>query len=408
MTRYEIKKVFSKNGGKVAILILLLLLGLTCYFATDVYYVDESGAKQKGYAAVSKLRAAQNEWAGVLDEEKLRHVIEENQRINETPQARSQDYMESNIAYGWKQGFDGIRSLLNESFARGFREYDYYRADSLSVEDAPKFYVNRIALLKEWLADEAENSFSDAEKAYLVKQYENLEVPFYYDYTRGWFQFFEYSGMIIMIAMLVIGYLLAGIFAGEFAWKSDSVFFSSMYGRNRAIVAKINAGFNIVTVIYWTMMSVYSLIVLGYLGIDGWNCPVQASWTTWKCFYNIKIWQEYLLVVLGGYIGCLFISFLTMFISAKTRSADFAVIVPFVIVFIPSFVSNINSSSINKVLGLLPDRLLEVGAAINYFDLYGFGEKVYGAVPILFVLYGVMAVLLVPLMYREYRHKQVG
>lgn len=407
MTKYEIKKVFLKTGSKISILILLVLLAMTCRFAMGTEFIDENGVAQSGKAAVLKLKAAQKEWAGILDEEKLKRVIEENDRINETPEEQSKDYRQNNIAYGWKQGFMEIRWLINYSFADHFRESDYYKADSLKAEDMTDFYVNRTRLLKEWLEGDGRFNFSDAQKAYLIKQYEDLETPFYYDYLEGWDQFFLYSPTVIMITMLVLGYLLAGIFANEFTWKADAIFFSSIYGRNKAVSAKIKAGFNITTVIYWAMMILYSAIVLMYHGIDGWNCPVQADTFGWKCFYNIKVWQEYLLIIAGGYVGCLFIAFLTMWVSAKTRSAVLSVMVPFVIIFIPSFMGNIDSKLVNKILGLMPDRLLQVNSAVRIFDLYELGGKVVGAIPILFVLYGVLAVVLIPVMYREYRFKQV-
>lgn len=126
--------------------------------------MNESGDSEKGLEAVSELRAAQKQWAGYLDEEKIRKVIEENQRIQNTPEALSQNVRESNIAYSWGQGIKEIRSLLNCSYADGFREYDYYKADSLTGEDAADFYQNRITLLKAWLLEEAKDQFSDKEK----------------------------------------------------------------------------------------------------------------------------------------------------------------------------------------------------------------------------------------------------
>ncbi len=103
----------------------------------------------------------------------------------------------------------------------------------------------------------------------------------------GWQQLFEYAPTVVMLVMLILGYLVAGIFSNEFTWKSDAVFFSSVYGRNKAVSAKIKAGFCIVTTIYFVTFLVYKGIVLLYLGIDGWNLPIQSSWTSWKSFYNI-------------------------------------------------------------------------------------------------------------------------
>lgn len=400
MFRYEVKKVFSSKKNKIALILLALIIGVTCYFAMDVTYTNEEGESESGIGAVRQLRAAQKEWSGWLDEEKIRQVIEENRRISETPEGRSTDLRESNIAYGWKQGIMEIRSLLNCSYARGFREYDYYLSDSLSESRAGEFYENRTKLLKEWIEEDGvREQFSDEEKKYLIRQYETIETPFYYDYMKGWVQLFQFSPTIIMITMLFLGYLVAGIFANEFAWRADDIFYASFHGRNKAMSAKVKAGVGIVTVIYWAAILIYSVAVLGYLGADGWNCPVQADFTGWKCFYNLTVWQKYLLIIMGGYVGCLFIAALCMFVSARFKSAVLAVMVPFVLIFLPSFVGSIETAAVTRILGLLPDRLLQVETALGYFDLYTVGGKVVGAVPVLFVIYGILTVALLPVIY---------
>lgn len=396
---YEMKKVFSGTKNRTALLLLALIMGITCYFALNVSYVNEEGKNETGFAAVAKLRAAQKEWSGYLDEEKIRQVIAENRRICETPQAKSESTVESNIAYGWQQGIAEIRNLLNRSYAAGFRDYDYYRADSLSEAQAGSFYQNRTALLREWLYGEAAEQFTEAEKTYLIGQYESLETPFYYDYRQGWTQLFEFAPTVVMITMLFLGYLVAGIFSNEFTWRADAVFFSSCYGRNKAVAAKVWAGVGIVTAVYWTVVLLYSAAVLGYLGADGWNCPVQADSIGWKFFYHLTTWQEYVLIAVGGYVGCLFMAGLCMLVSARMKSAVLAVIVPFVLIFLPSFLSNLESAAVNKVLGLLPDRLLQVGSALGFYELYTLGGRVIGAVPILLVLYGILAVAVLPLVY---------
>ena len=406
MFRYEVKKVFAKTGGKIALLLLAGVLVMACWFAADVLYVNENGEYEYGIAAARKLREAQKEWTGTLDEEKLRRVIEELRRIDATPQAQSEDVNENNIVYGWQQGVLGIRWLMVYAYADGFRDSDYFRPDSLDPEVASVFYLNRIRLLKDWLADEYDSAyykFSDAEKAFLIKQYETLETPFYYDYLEGWKQLFAWYPMAAMLTMIILGYLVSGIFANEFQWKADAIFFTAAHGRNKAVAAKVKAGFGIVTVIYWVMILLYTAFVLLYLGADGAACPVQVKWESWKCLYNIKIWQEYALLVIGGYVGCLFISFLVMFISAKGKSAVVAVMTPVLLIFLPSFVGNIDSDIVDKILGLLPDQLLQINRALSYFILYELGGKVVGAVPILFVLYGALALVLMPMVYKVYR-----
>ena len=42
---------------------------------------------------------------------------------------------------------------------------------------------------------------------------------------------------------------------------------------------------------------------------------------------------------------------------------------------------------LSNILGLLPDKLLQINRDLAYFDLYQLGDSVMGAIPILLVLY---------------------
>lgn len=306
MVKYEWKKIFSRTGGRAALVLLFIFVGITCLFAADISRVDKNGESQTGPAA------------------------------------------------------------------------------------------------------EAKDQFTEQEKAYLVRQYETVPTPFSYDYITGWKQLFTFAPTVVMLTMLVLGYLVAGIFSGEFAQRADAVFFTSVYGRDKAVLAKIQAGFLAVTSVYFAAFLLYTAAVLLYLGADGWNLAVQVDWRSWKCFYHFRIWQKYLLILVGGYLGCLFLSFLGMLVSAKTRSSVPAVMVPVLLIFLPSFLGNLDSPVVSKVIRLLPDQLLQAGQALDYFELYTIGGKVLGTVPILLTVYTVLTVLLLPALYQGYRRKEIG
>lgn len=401
MLYYEIKKVFARTGTWTALLILAAALGITCYFAVNgIDYVNEQGETEHGIAAVHKLRKEKLAWEGTLTEEKIAEVILENARIIATPEYQSTVTRKKEIAYSWEQGYADIRRLIVNAFC-SFREYDYYIVNSLKPEDAQSFYPNRITHLKEWLDSEAKYMYSDEEKAFLIGSYETLETPLYYTYADGWKQLLEYSPTVLMLLTMILGFLAAGIFAGEFSYKADAVFFSTCHGRKKAVKAKIGAGFVIVTGVYWIVWILYTAIVLGILGSGGVDCAIQVSY--WKSFYHITYWQLYLLTAIGGYVGCLFMLFLTMFVSAAAKSAAVAVIVPFALIFLPSFLSGSNLRSINSVIGLLPDQLLQMGRAISYFNLYHIGGRIVGAAGILLTLYSVLTIALAPGIYHVYR-----
>lgn len=406
MLCYEVKKVFSRTVNKIGLAILATLLVIVSYFAVIyVEYVDEEGNIATSIAAARSLRDVKNQWAGYVTEDVLVKVIEQNTIINASDEYRSKNVKENQKAYSKRQGFMDIRDLISKAFC-DFREYDYYRADSVTAEEVNEFYNRRISNLDEWLSsEEAKWQFTDMEKQFLIHQYEKLETPFYYEYADGWKALLEYAPSIIMLFVLIAGFFVAGIFSNEFQLKADSIFFSAKYGRDKAIAAKVGAGYLIITGIYWTVMLLYSAIVLGILGAGGRGCAIQTGFGFWKSFYNITYFETYLLTMFGGYIGSLFILTFSMLVSAKTHSTALAVTIPFALVFLPSFLGGF--SVLSDVLGLLPDQLLQMNMAVKYFNLYQIGDKVAGEVPIVLVLYSVLYVTVLPVLYRVYQKAEI-
>ncbi len=410
MLYFELKKIWVKPVTKIAMLALAGMLAIICYLAIHgVYYVNESGENEYGIEAIQKLKAEKKEWNGLLTEEVIAEVIAENRRLNETEKGRSENIQDSNIVFGWKQGFHDIRLLLMYSFCK-FREADYYLPDALVPEDAHSFYANRSLHLQEWLAEEEQqHRFSEKERAFLIGRYDMLEerAPFYYDYADGWKQFFEWAAAAIMLTMLTLSFVTAGIFSGEFGYKADSVFYASYHGRGKAVAAKLEAGFLFVTFVYFTVMLLYSVVVFGIFGVDGAELAIQTS-GRWKSFYLLTNRQQYVLTILGGYIGTVFILLLTMLVSARTKSSVVAVTIPFMLLFLPGFVSGSSFVLVGKVTGLLPDRLLDINQTLSLFYLYEIGGKVLGILHVLPVLYAVLSALLFPVICQVYRKLSAG
>lgn len=406
MLRFEIKKVFSKTVNKIALLILVVALLVVSFFAVNsVDYVDENGTSTSGIAAARNLRNDKNQWSGYLTDNVLSEAILKNEEIIASPEYLSKDVKENDKAYAKTQGFSDIRTIINKAFC-SFNEYDYYRANSVTSDEVRNLYERRIANLTEWLnSDEIKDNFSKDEKEFLIAQYNELETPFYYEYSDGWKALLEYAPSIMMLLVLILRFLVSSIFSNEFQLKADSIFFSAKLGRNKAINAKMRAGFLIITAVYWGTMLIYSAVVLGSLGTDGANCMIQTGLGGWKSFYNITCLQDYLLTMAGGYLGSLFILTLSMLVSAKTHSTTLAVTVPFILLFIPSFFSGI--SVLSKGLGLLPDQLLQVSQAVNLFNLYKIGGKVVGAIPIIMILYFILYCILLPMLYSVYQKAEI-
>ncbi len=150
---------------------------------------------------------------------------------------------------------------------------------------------------------------------------------------------------------------------------------------------------------------IYSLFTLCYFGFEGAGCVIQLR--VWKSLYNITFWQAWVLTLVCGYIGNLFLATLTMFISAKTKSSVIAVTTPFVIMFIPSFLQGM-ADWLDVVVNMMPVTLLEFYQHLGTFNLITVFGKVFRVVDLCIPLYTVLTVVLIPVIYREFRRKQIA
>lgn len=408
MLLFEIKKIFLKPLSRFVLLALAAVL-VFCTFMTvkDVRYVDAQGETSTGPGAARSLYEDMSEWSGYITPEVLARVVEENNRINSTPQALSEDITENDKAYSMTQGYSDIREYINQAF-RGQDGYDYYIINSVSPDEAGQIYERRISNLEDYLNSPDAGRLSQEKKDFLIGQYKALETPFYYEPAIGWNALLDtgYMPTLIMMTVLVIGFLVSGIFSGEFQMRSDAILFSSKLGRSKAAIAKIAAGLISGSAVYWASVLIFSAAALALLGAGGGGCAIQTGFGYWRSFYNVTFIQEYLITVLGGYAGALFIMTVAMAVSALSRSTVLSVTVPFALVALPFFIGRIDLLS--HITALFPDQLLQISAITDDISLiYEIGGKVFGSIPILFVLYGLMFFVLVPLLYRIYSRAEI-
>ena len=215
----------------------------------------------------------------------------------------------------------------------------------------------------------------------------------------------QYLPTLMIITTVIIAFFVSGIFSDEFRTKADSIFFSSVFGRNKAILSKIKAGFLTITIIYWAAMLLFSAIILGLLGTGGAGCMIQINFSNWTCMYNITYFQDWLLSLSGGYIGNLFILTLAMLVSAKSRSAVIAITIPFALSCVPMFLGRI--PVLKDIVTFFPDMLLRINKFIGDFVFFEAFGQVYGIYSLLFPLYLLLFLAILPILYHVYNKMAV-
>lgn len=402
MVCFELKKVFSRFKNRMAVVILCILLVVVSLLTMSrVYYTDENGNHTSGIQAAKSLREEKNQWRGYVTDKVLKKVLKEREEIYHSKEALSDDIKEQNKIYAKSQGMSSIVELINIAFSP-WRDYNGYAIENISSEEVVTVYERRISNLKEWL-DSGEEYFPAGQKEFLIRQYETLETPFYYEYFDGWSALLQNISTFLLMLALIIGFLVSGIFSDEFVTKADSIFFSTKAGRDRAIVSKIKAGFLIVTGFYVVFVILYTLIVLSALGMDGAVCPIQ--WDMWRSVYHVTFFEGYLLIVAGGYVGTLFAATLAMIVSAAVHSTATAMIMPFMILCAFPFLSRI--ITLPGMCSFFPDQLLDIYNSLKESVLVEIGGKVTDTVGIILPVYLLVSAGLIPVLYLIYKRAEV-
>lgn len=401
MLQFELKKIFHKQVNKIVLFILAaVVLAGSCLAIRDVCYYREDGSKISGLSAARQLKKEQNKWKGYITEDVLRRVVEEEKAARVSSAG---DEVLFKI-----QGYDDIRDMINIGFSK-VGDYDYYMCGNILPDEAAGLYDRRMLRIKEEIKaseEKAGAALSEKEREYLLNQYESLKTPLYYEYAEGWKALMDsqYLSTLMTITIVIIGFLVSGIFSDEFRFKADSIFFSAKLGRNKAIGAKIKAGLVAITVVYWSTMLLFSAIILLALGFGGAGRMIQTG-RNFSSIYNITYFQFWLFTLLGGYVGVLFILMLAMFVSVKSRSAVVAITIPFALSCAPMFLGRI--PAMTYIVNLFPDMLLRINWYVEEYLIYEIGGKVFRGYSVLIPLYLVLVLALIPVLYYGYKRVEV-
>ena len=412
---YEIKRILIQPACQIALLLLIVMSGYIYY--QEIYgdngieWLTKTGERLKGPAAAHEMRTAQEEWSGTLDRQMMEKALE----LLKQYEAEEKDHPEDiNYRFQRIQPLMAIRDILNLS-GKDYYDWqynDYFIAETLTPETLPNIREQRIKQLENFLYDEkssASSYFSEKEKEYLLSCYEGMDTSLHMGYAQGWSHAFNAGYYMIFYGSILMAFLVAGIFANESRWKTDSVYFSTEQGRKRGVIAKLSAGFLLTTVVYWTLMLVMYLLILSMLGFDGGNLSILADpMENWRSIYNVTFRERSLLALLDGYLIWMLFTAVTMLVSASMQSAGLAVTVPSLLILIPSF---LDSRGITRetsfLMSFFPDKMVRSYVGNYPYILVDFFGEI---MPMLYVqrfLYTVLVIALTFVCWQVYRRKQV-
>ena len=390
--KYELKKIFSKRINQVLLATVLVVTIIYSGMAIgSMRYVDEEGQDHTGIEAGRLLAENTNQWKGELTAEKISEVINDYKTIS----AKYPDGI-PNTEYGKTvQSYYDIYSFVINVMTPD-SEWNESVVDQLSDEQLQDIYT----IYQDNMKKMAEEYGTTPEKrSYLENIYEKIEIPLTFAAKDSWDTMAMYAQTFVLLLAVIIGFLVAGIFSGEFRPGTEDVFFATKYGRSKAIKNKIIAGILVSTVTYWIGVGILSLISFAVMGTSGFFTPYQIDDP--YSIYVMTYGEYYLLILVGGYIATMFCAALTMLVTVKMHTPNLAVCIPFFLLCMMPFIARV-LPAFDAFFNLLPTVLTNITNDVKTPILFQIGSLVFRQISFLMVLYSVLFIALLPFIYRGY------
>jgi len=388
----EVKKIFSKKINRVVLSVALLLaIAFSLFAIKSIRYYDKDEVLYTGITASRSLAADRNRWKGELTADKVAEVVKSRKELTEKYPEGIPD-----TEYGKTiQSYDDIINFVINILTPD-SDYDDSVLYQLTDEKVNNIYTEYERNIQKMLKDYGKTL---EQKEFLAKQYKKVKMPLAYEAKDSWDTMTLYAETYGIVLAVFIGFLAAGIFAEEFQTRAEAVFFYTKYGRSKATKSKIVAGILMTTIVYWVGIGMLSLISFGVMGVSGFNTPYQIDQP--YSIYSMTYGQYYLLILLCGYIACLFAALLTMLITAKMHTASVAICVPFFMYCMIPFIGRA-LPSFTTFFKLTPNVLMNIIESAKDPTIFQIGNIVFRQIPFVMLIYIVVSVILLPFVYRSY------
>ena len=407
MIKYEWKKIWKSRLAQLSIIGCGLFL-VFCVWSSimQISATNENGENFSGMSAVEVMKDTQKniELTQKNVDEIVRQYLKYTSDPNTNSESETHQYLSeevyrtfylpnrdllSLIANVYREPGSGssMKEVLEENVGKDFREAQIKRDNT---------YID---LKKE------QGRLTSSEANYWKEKTGNLQ-EYQYGYHKGWSMILDTLTWPVLIMMIIcIG--IAPIFAGEYQSKCDSLILCMKYGKSKLIFAKIVSGWLYATCVYWGITLIYSSVYMIFLGTQGADLPIQLKYPAMSVGYNLTMGEAVVIALLLGYFFTLGIMGITPFMSALLKNTYAVIIVAFLLIIIPTFLSpDTGGYAWSHVLSLLPPKIADF--SFQSYTAYSIGNIVLSWPVMAILINAIVAVICSVLGYIVFRKHQVN
>lgn len=420
MVAFEYKKLFKRKSTIVSLILvgsIMALLSVTSVTGNSYWH---SGNNLRLLEAMKLDRETAHSKAGFIDEAFLNEAItqnalmisdDENYIINDYGKfLKSQAYISYVLPYEVAVRIINAMyepDLTNLSTSDGIEIFNLNGIkpiDTLTGLHEKDFYEKVNQTISERI--NRRPALSEAEKDKHSQMMSQVKTPFYQDSYEAYSNFAQILQLLALALFVAVAVCISPVFAGEYQLKTDQILLPSKYGKNKIIYAKLFTGASFALVLSAIMLFSVFLILILIHGVSGFDMAMQ----TMDVFstYPITLLQAVILSIVVTIFVTVFFAMFTMLLSSGCKSPFSAVIVSFLMLFIPAFIYiSPQNRLLYQLMQLFPAK------ATEFFNIYSdYFFEVLGVIfsPATFymIFSTFVSFAIIPWVYRSFKNHQIG
>lgn len=406
LIKFELAKLYKKKMNRIVFWGTCVVMAVLCFMNVQQSWIyDANGNALKGNDYVDYVKSNAEDLSGLLTGEKVRETIAEYHEIINNPENLTEDgEFTDEMFYQYYLPKSSYLVMIGHNYDEPWIQSYGSNLFEVKPQDGLQFYEQREKrLLQSLEIGTSDWKYTKAEKEYWIEANKRIETPFMYGYVGGWDEIIEMIGFLL-IPILSVCIMTATVYAGEYEVNADHIILTTKYGKSKVIGAKSIAVY-IYGLLFFTINVVLICVTfLGYYGTQGGNLPIQIM--NAEIPYSYSFMQAVIIVIGIDYMILVAMMTITLFLSARMKGGLPVLAIMLIILLGALFlrVSEMNGIY-NHIFYLLPYVALDAGM-VDVLS-YPFGSFVLNYVEMRYVLYLLLAVVLLPFAGRAFRRHQV-
>lgn len=246
-------------------------------------------------------------------------VISAKENLTESKKAEHNILLDKNTITDIVNGVDKSNYLYNINTIRLLlATYQDKNISELTQNDIEHFYEQRIDSL-ETSGLRPFGIFTEEQIEHLKAEASKVETPLPIGYSEGWKNLNNDMSDLLLIVLLLLSVILLQVFGKTAKTDMNELCNSTKYGTTTFVKAKMIAGLEIASVVYFSLIIILTITELIVFGVNGYNLAIQSDPFYFVSSWNITFLEQYLLNIFIGYVAIIFMASIIIFFTAITE-----------------------------------------------------------------------------------------